>query len=105
MTPEYAEAHGLAWSVIAVYAIGVPCLYALLLFTVRGAVLEEEGTPLSNALSFLDDGYRSQCYMCHVVEERTVIGEKKDTTVTSELPPELAAIQVGHRGLLVQCAF
>lgn len=43
--------------------------------------------------------------MCHVVEERTVIGEKKDTTVTSELPPELAAIQVGHRGLLVQCAF
>jgi cell division cycle protein 37 len=31
--------------------------------------------------------------MCHVVEERTVIGKEKDTLTTSELPPGLAAVQ------------
>lgn len=35
--------------------------------------------------------------MCHVVEERTLIGDKKDTTVTSELPPHLAQAQAARR--------
>ena len=32
--------------------------------------------------------------MCHVVEDRTIVGKKKDTLTTSELPPDLAAVQV-----------
>ena len=31
--------------------------------------------------------------MCHVVEERTIIGKQKDKHTTSELPPDLAAAQ------------
>lgn len=34
--------------------------------------------------------------MCHVVEERTMIGSKKDTLTTAELPPDLAAVQASR---------
>mmetsp|Transcript_50408 Transcript_50408/g.64623 ORF Transcript_50408/g.64623 Transcript_50408/m.64623 type:complete len:230 (+) Transcript_50408:59-748(+) len=34
--------------------------------------------------------------MCHVVEERTMIGNKKDTLTTAELPPDLAAAQASR---------
>ena len=67
MTPAYAAAHGLAWTSIVVYAIGVPSMYALLLFAVRRPMLDEEPTKLSESLSFLDDGYRLRCYWWEIV--------------------------------------
>ena len=57
MTPEYAEARRGAWAVIVVYGVIVPCAYAALLFSVRGAVQTGQPTPLSKALAFLHHGY------------------------------------------------
>ena len=77
MTPEYAEAHGLAWSAIVVYAMGVPSLYALLLLAVRRPVLAGESSPLVDSLAFLDDGYRPRCYWWEIVStlhKLTVVG-------------------------------
>ena len=77
MTPEYAEAHGLAWSAIVVYAMGVPSLYALLLLAVRRPVLEGQSTPLADSLAFLDDGYRPRYYWWEIVStlhKLTVVG-------------------------------
>jgi len=34
--------------------------------------------------------------MCHVVEERTMVGKQKDKLTTSELPPDLAAAQASR---------
>ena len=77
MTPEYAEAHGLAWSAIIVYAMGVPSMYALLLLAVRRSVIAGESTPLADSLAFLDDGYRPRYYWWEIVStlhKLTVVG-------------------------------
>ena len=71
-TPEYDEAVGVSWAVIWVYSVGVPCLYAILLFAARRAIKTQEPTPLSAALSFLHEDYNVQHYWW----ELAVLGRK-----------------------------
>ena len=71
-TAEYDDATSAAWAVIWLYAVGVPCLYAVLLFAARRAIKQQEPTPLSAALSFLHEDYNVQHYWW----ELAVVGRK-----------------------------
>ena len=66
-TPEYQRVRRDAWAVIWVYAIGVPCLYALCLFHERRIIMDERRAPLADALDFLHGGYRPTCYFWELV--------------------------------------
>ena len=47
----------LAWVGIVCYSLGVPALYAVLLWRARRAILDRQPTPLSKALAFLVRDY------------------------------------------------
>jgi hypothetical protein len=50
---EYNRIIATAWSAVSVYAFGLLALNAALLFCAREAILKQEPTPLSRAISFL----------------------------------------------------
>jgi len=62
LTPEWLEARRSAWAVLWVYAVGVPCVYGILLLLSRRTIISEEHTPLADALAFLHGGYRPSCF-------------------------------------------
>ena len=67
MTPEWLAARQTAWTVLWVYAMGVPCAYAVLLFHERNIIVAEEVAPLAGALAFLHDGYRPTCFWWELI--------------------------------------
>ena len=76
-TPQYDEALGVAWTVIIVYAFGVPALYWLLLHRVSDVLHDGESTRLSDALSFLHNGYRpsfSQWEVANQLQKLFMVG-------------------------------
>lgn len=66
-TPEWQAARQTAWTVLWVYAMGVPCAYALLLAHERKTLVAEGEAPLTGALAFLHDGYRPVCFWWELV--------------------------------------
>jgi hypothetical protein len=52
---EYATTRGIALVMVAVWPIGTPLLYALLLYISRDALLTRKPTQLSRAIAFLSD--------------------------------------------------
>ena len=66
-TPEYLNVRRDAWGVLWVYAIGVPCAYAFLLFHERHIIMDERKAPLADALDFLHSGYRPTCYFWEII--------------------------------------
>eukprot|EP00966_Prymnesium_polylepis_P019123 440460-Prymnesium_polylepis.1 len=52
---EYATTRGIALVMVAVWPIGTPLLYALLLWISRDALLTRKPTQLSRAIAFLSD--------------------------------------------------
>ena len=77
LTAAYAEARRIAWVVLTVYAICVPCFYAVLLRLARRAIVAKRRTPLSDALSFLHEGYAPLFYwweLTNVVRKLAVVG-------------------------------
>ena len=76
-TPEWVEARRSGWAVLCVYALGVPCVYALLLFSERRTIMDEDHTPLADALAFLHEDYKPSCYgwdLAVFVHKLTTVG-------------------------------
>ena len=67
-TTEYLRVRFSAWLVLCVYAIGVPCVYALLLIRSRRTIMDEEHGSLADALAFLHGDYHPSCYGWEVVK-------------------------------------
>ena len=94
MTPEYREVVSAAWYVLVVYAIAVPCLYALLLLAPpvrreiqRGEVGDDDddaelrahrgAAKLAQSLSFLHGDYHPSTYwweLVNVFRKLTTVG-------------------------------
>ena len=66
-TDEYIRTRRTAWAVLWVYALGVPCGYALLLFYKRRAIMEQVCTPLADALAFLHSDFKPSCYWWELI--------------------------------------
>ena len=76
-TAEWLMARRSAWAVLWVYAVGIPCVYALLLLCERHTIMDEEHTPLADALGFLHNGYKPTCYgweLASVVHKLITVG-------------------------------
>ena len=55
---EYAATQSVALIAIAIWPLGVPLVYALLLWLSRDAILNDRPTALSRATAFLWDAYK-----------------------------------------------
>jgi len=64
----YARTRAIAWIAIIIYAIGIPCSYAVLLYHARKALLLDKPTELSRALGFICREYRPSVFWWEVVE-------------------------------------
>jgi len=62
-TSEYQRIKALATAVIVIYPVGIPILYAFLLYISR------RGSPLGRALSFLTDDYDPSLYWWELIEK------------------------------------
>ena len=60
--PSYAEAslQRIAWAAVALYGVGIPTLYAALLWRCRNELRHNTPSPLSTALAFLHDAYKPE---------------------------------------------
>ena len=76
-TSEYIHIRLAAWAVLWVYAMGIPCVYALLLRLSRRTIPDEEHAPLADALNFLHEDYRPSYYaweLSHLAHKLTTVG-------------------------------
>ena len=76
-TSEYTHVRLSAWAVLWVYAMGVPCAYALLLVLSRRAIMNEEHAPLADALHFLHEDYKPSYYaweLSHLAHKLITVG-------------------------------
>ena len=54
---------------LALYPLGIPAIYAALLFSARRALIDSKPTPLSNSLSFLHAEYRPRFFWWELLRE------------------------------------
>ena len=76
-TSTYVHTRLVAWTVLWVYALGVPAFYAVLLFRARHAIMEDESTPLADGLAFLHKDYRpTRCWweLANVAQKLVIVG-------------------------------
>ena len=71
-TASYGPVLLLSWVAIALYPVGVPVLYWVLLRTAKHAIRESRPTPFSRALDFLHRDFEPQFFWWELVE----IGKK-----------------------------
>ena len=77
-TEEYEDARALAFLCMAVWPVGIPLLYAVLLFASRAALVTGVPTPLSQATAFLSGDFSSHTYWWEPLEmcrKLTLTGE------------------------------
>jgi len=67
-TSEYGPVSLLAWVAVALYPLGIPAAYWVMLQKAKRAILEERPTALSNALAFLHRDFEPSAYYWEIVE-------------------------------------
>jgi len=65
---EYTETYSVAIGMIALWPIGVPVFYAVLLWASRDALLTDTPTPLSRATAFLSGDYDAAAFWWEPIE-------------------------------------
>ena len=65
---EYVKTKRAAFAMLALWPVGVPLLYALLLWASRDALRTETETPLSKATAFLSADYRPSAFWWEPLE-------------------------------------
>lgn len=68
--PEYARIWSFAVAAIAIYPVGIPLFYLVLLLYARDAIASEKPTPLSKALRFLHGEYKLAYFWWEEAEVR-----------------------------------
>ena len=66
-----------AWTIVSIYAVGIPLGYMALLYSVRHDINDDEHTPLVDAVAFLHDAYKPRCYwweMAVLLHKLTTVG-------------------------------
>jgi hypothetical protein len=59
---QHASVQRVAYVFFAIWPVGMPLLYLLMLVTCRGALVEKRSTPLTHATSFLHQEYSSHFF-------------------------------------------
>eukprot|EP00966_Prymnesium_polylepis_P219214 5072226-Prymnesium_polylepis.2 len=65
---EYASASNTAYAAVIVWPVGVPVMYALLLWASRGGILSGTPTSLSRATNFMSGDYKASAFWWEVPE-------------------------------------
>lgn len=68
--PEYDRIWSFAVAAIAIYPVGIPLFYLVLLLYARDAIASEKPTPLSKALRFLHGEYKLAFFWWEEAEVR-----------------------------------
>lgn len=68
-SPEHERVKTIGWSLLLIWPVGVPLIYAALLFYCRKRILGRMPAPITRAIGFLHHDFRVECFWWELVDQ------------------------------------